>query len=348
MSTPSSNTLVNTQEEVMIVGHNFYYAVCAIFCLEILAIFIVNPLAIFMIATSKKLHRSATNVFIASACIADSLYAASLVIFEAGFLASFNKPPSIGRGLCIRLAAMTGTMSMMGSLLTTQFIAIERAVATFRPLEYKNWITPKRAFITVFLTWGYLMVVVPTIVAEYYMTFNDYDKKILKILVQDIFPPGVFDYFIALHLYVPLLLSIIAYSSISVAIYKQGKRAAVLISDVGSSHNKTKAERAKQQSLKVTKMSMALLGLMLLTWSPYAITNMFIPPVDYRVHPDNFRILSMSSTLSIAFTSLYSFLNIILYAWNHRDYRTVFKQMFMRNSNKVAKIQDSVTEATLY
>lgn len=331
MVTYSDNETGSYHEDLEIVGFTVYYVAAGILIAETLAIMVINSPAIYVIVTNEVLCQCGTNIFIASMCVADILYGSSMVIYQGCFLSDFDKSPSSSRALCARCSLMMASISMIGSLLTTQHIAVERAIATFRPLQYKRWVTSKRAVVIVCLTWTYLCLMVPALVVHYYMGLDDEEKKIVVRDIHGIFSHTVYRYYIPWHLYAPACVSIVVYCSISVAIYKQSRRTAVLVSDINSSLNTAKAERAKQKSLKVTKMSMALLGLMLLTWSPYTISNMLLSKVDYRTHPEEFRNVTIMTRISLLLISLYSLMNIILYAWNQADYKNAFRKLLRRD-----------------
>ncbi|ELU13977.1 hypothetical protein CAPTEDRAFT_199130 [Capitella teleta] len=318
------------------VGFQFYSIHASFFCVESLIIMIINPLAVYLIATNKVLNRSSTNVLIVSACIADSMYGISVLFYESTLLPAIKGFTGQYISLGNRISYAFATQSMMGSLLTTMYIAIERGIATYRPLNYRQWVTPRRAACAVAATWLYLFVVVPPLAVVQFFLLPEDRKQSLADEIKDVFPPLVFRCYISLHLYIPLAVSIVAYIGISRAVYKQTRSMRVF------NGSKNKEEKAQKQSLKVTKMSMLLLGLLLITWTPFAITNILIPFPDSVLERDKFRHQKMASSSSVLLVSAYSFINIIVYTYNHKDFRTVIAAKMAKYSGRVFTVTNEI------
>ncbi|ELU07776.1 hypothetical protein CAPTEDRAFT_193146 [Capitella teleta] len=318
---------------LQIVGFKFYVSMAVPIILECVIILVVNPFACFVIIKNPVLRRSPTNIFIISTCVSDVMYSISLILYESSVFEGLENHTGIAVGLCNRIAYVFTTLSMMGSMLTTMFIAIERSIATYRPLKYRQWVTPKRAVVVISITWVYLLTVVPGFAIDAYLSLDATEKRILASNAQEAYPPKVFRFYISMHIYLSLLVSIIAYTCISYAIFKQVKNKALMT-------GKSKDARYHRQSLRVTKMSMLLLGLLLLTWAPFAVTNMIIKFPDYHTERQKFKIHRSIAHSTVTLLSAYSYLNIIVYCANHSDFKRIIQETLGIKSNRIFSMSD--------
>jgi hypothetical protein len=325
---------ISASYALQIVGFKFCVSIAVFACLECAVAIVVNPLAVYIIAKHAILMRSPTNIFIISASISDIMYAIALLLYEATIFEGLEDRTGVPVGLSNRLAYAFTSLSMIGSMITTMFIAIERTIATYRPFKYKKWVTPKRAVMIISATWLYLLAVIPGLVIKAFVDSPYEKKRVLAGNIQEAYPGNSFRFYVSMHIYVSLVVSIVAYSCISRAVFKQTRNTALMT-------GKSKDERLQRQSLKVTKMSMGLLSMLLLCWAPFAITNMIVKYPDYETEPDRYKLHRAIAHSTVLCFSAYSYLNIIVYAANHADFKRVIRGMLGMPSNRVG---DDTTE----
>ncbi|ELT94623.1 hypothetical protein CAPTEDRAFT_207467 [Capitella teleta] len=338
ISKKMSDTRNTTSESAFalgILGFNFYLTIAVFAVLECALILVLNPLAIYTIARHRVLRRSPTNVFIISACVADIVYAVSLLFYESTLFEGLKGKTGLSVGLSNRLGYTFSTLSMTGSTLTTVFIAIERSIATFRPLKYRTWVTPRRAVITTAVTWVYLLTAFPAVSMSTFFSLPVDEKENLASNIREVFKPKKAFVYLSMHVYISLVVSIACYSCVSFAMFKHIKKKAIL---TGNSRD----QRFEKKSLKVTKMSMVLLSALLLSWAPFAIFNLLIKHPDYVTQPQKFKVHRGVAHSSVLLLSANSYLNIIIYAFNHSDFRRIIlKSCGCPRSNGVASLTEN-------
>ena len=73
-------------------------------------------------------------------------------------------------------------------------------------------------------------------------------------------------------------------------------------------------------------MTFLILGLLIGSWIPYAITTL-LPVYDPLRDPVWFKVTDALDGYSIVFCGIYSFMNVFVYGWCHKDYRAAFKKL---------------------
>ena len=76
----------------------------------------------------------------------------------------------------------------------------------------------------------------------------------------------------------------------------------------------------------MTRMTLIVLGLLLASWTPYIIATA-LPNVNPFVEPEQYIIYRYFDGVGTICASLYSFLNIFVYAGTHKDYKNAFSTM---------------------
>ena len=284
--------------------------------LECLLTILVNPVTIAAIMKLGLASKTATNLFIASLCCADMACAVSFLFHELQTVLSQAGIQGLQVATISWLATGLGAIVFLVSLANVLLIGIDRAFATLRPLTYRYHMSKRRAFGLLAVTWTLMALVTTVPICYKYASIGREGRESIILIATDLFPEGYYQYVITPLTYTALLTNIVIYGRVFVAYMRTMKK---VQTETLESSNNVKARR-------ITKMTIIVLGVLLVCWTPIGILGSLKVP-DPVKNNSLFHLYQVAYDLSLVLLLIPAFCNNFIYAWHQKDYRKAYAEI---------------------
>lgn len=114
-----------------------------------------NVMTLFVIIRYKPL-RNETGMFLANLAVADLLQ--SIIGMPLIAASAFHKLWLFGESLCV-ISGLTNSLFCVTSVLTLTAVSVDRWLSIVYPLQYRNWLTVRRARFTLVYIWIHALFV---------------------------------------------------------------------------------------------------------------------------------------------------------------------------------------------
>ena len=264
-----------------------------------------NVLTIVAVACFESLQNN-TNYLICSLAVADLLGGTVTPMVIAHHLLK-DKPIFIP--LCL-VEKTISALSTLTNLVSISWIAIDRFIFIAHPLHYPMWVTPRRTFYVITISWILSITEVVglfSIGANLKMGMTCKLPVFLSNLVfNQIFVPQIFVFaFITLCFYV----------AICRIAYKQGQAIAAL----NQSYNTHEATTNPQQK-RIAKMMITVLGTYFACYLPQIAASIIL-----NSKRTVFNQMVERGTVLIYWANIW--LNPVIYAWKSKDFKVAFRKL---------------------
>ena len=189
---------------------------------------------------------------------------------------------------------------MLSSLVHVLLIGVDRAFATMTQLTYKQKMNMKTALVLLAVTWTSLILIIFTGAGYRYATISQSDRNVVISIPTTIFPHAFVVYVSSPLIYVILLGNGLLYSCVLVAFARAANKVHVAPSN--------KLSRSDANSRRITKMSVAIVGVMLACWTPVAVLAIILPPNPVE-RPTLFRAYIMAYDIVLVIIMIPLYLN---------------------------------------
>lgn len=260
-----------------------------------------NAMVIISIIKFKRL-RTTTNMFIGSLAFSD--LSLGLITLPLYALFYFEKSMIGMKYLCL-FKYSSVLFSLSSSLVNLVVIAVDRYIAVLHPLQYRIWMTRKRAKLIIGSVWTYHVIIcaIPS------LGWNLYDKHGKRICDFFTILPKPYSMFTCpITILVGLIISLILY----IQIFKVAQRAT------------NKKKKRNHQFSKDTK-SAKVMGLILFFFFIFWIPFMIAAASKYMNYDPNLSNIIKNFTLLLAMSN--SAINPVIYCWLRIDFRKAFKEV---------------------
>ena len=275
---------------------------------------VVNPFTIVAITQMKK---KATNVFIFSLCGADFVTGISAFLVKFPDFLMMTTPVSNMDFLSIVswISVGLGTASFLVSMASACLIGFDRAIATLKPLQYTSWVTYGRGLLITVLAWAAIFAIIfvplPVTISQlkgplpYARSPGQlYDRKYVQYFTSPL--AGLF-----------MIGNIMLYAVIAIVFTKVSRKVTTSTSEL--------------KTRRFTRLSLIIVGLLLLGNLPISLLSAFPPRPDPKILErhgiiHNFLFIPML---------IPTFTNNFIYAWRQPDFRDAYRKVlccFTRNS----------------
>ncbi|KAL4240207.1 Melanopsin [Mactra antiquata] len=278
-----------------------------------------NSLVIWIFSREKPL-RTSSNMFIINLAISDLTF--SIVNgFPLLTLSAFSKKWIFGQAACEFYGLIGGIFGLM-SINTMATIAIDRYFAIARPLHVAKFMTRRRAFLMIAVVWlwsfasslppifgwgRYIPEGFQTSCTFDYLTRTDNNRSYIFFMY-------IFGFA------VPLAIIFVSYGLIVKAVRdhekEMKKTAKKLNAEMRSNQDKKKME------IKVAKISVCILFLYLLSWTPYATVALI------GQFGDAMFVTPFWSEIPVMFAKASAMHNPLVYALSHPKFRAAVHKRF--------------------
>lgn len=303
-----------------------------------------NCLVIGAILRYRRL-RTITNYFIISLAVSDLLIAALSMPFRIHHtLRSLNW--DLGGTIC-EFWVFVDLLCSCASITNLSLISIDRFLALTFPLSYRSIMTKCRAIAAIAFVWGYSGLLAS-------LSFMNWSADAFTSAIGECKKNDRYYYTFAITagFFLPLIILVINYSMVFKVAFTQAKKLQQLksassmepaeISDVDISSDPRpsvisigRVERKRRKSivreLKATKTLAIVIGTFIVCWLPFFIIMFVVQFCDrclVKIHP--------TATQFVAIVFVYvlpllnSAVNPIIYSSFNSDFRSAFKDIFLR------------------
>ncbi|ELT92432.1 hypothetical protein CAPTEDRAFT_217095 [Capitella teleta] len=296
----------------------FSVIVSSIVSLECIAAILFNPLTITAVLVCGLAQKSATNMFIASLSVSDFLSGITIFCFQVQRWISILYGVNPALAAISWISATVSAIAFPGSLISALVIGVDRAIATSRPLTYKQLMSQHNAKLILAAQWSLLCCVVVTPAAYKYATLEQEQRNQLIINPPDVYPEGYTTYFTTPLSYVFLISNTLLYAKVFTSFRKAARR----INTQGSND---------ARSRKLTKMAMMVTATLVICWLPLTIISALPPPEPAT---EAFHVYSGIYESVFILLLLPSYLNNVIYALQHKDYKMAYLKILGCNRGR--------------
>ncbi|XP_007244770.3 trace amine-associated receptor 13c-like [Astyanax mexicanus] len=245
------------------------YIVLFIFlsCISVCTVFL-NLVVIISISHFKQLH-SPTNLLIVSLASADLLV--GMFVMPVKIMQLTNSCWYLGNMACIVFPIING-LSVLGSLCSLDFIAIDRYLAISDPLHYSRRITMFRTSVCIFLGWSFCFLYVVV-----YMYFNDHflPSQLTTRCYGECFvfikPPWVMSS-TYIFFFLPCTLIFVLYAAIFHVARRQAKAVRAVVNGAG----KVSGKASGSSETKAAKTLGIVICVYFAFWIPFYISSLTV------------------------------------------------------------------------
>ncbi|ELT91691.1 hypothetical protein CAPTEDRAFT_185892 [Capitella teleta] len=270
----------------------------------------VNPFTITAVMTMK---RRAINTFIISLCGADFITGMSTFLLKVNELfVKASESAAVVSWTAISLTSISFFTSMSSAFL----IGLDRALAILRPNEYRTGATFNRGLKATLLVWflNVSLIIVPLAVKVAYLE----GPLPLALIPSQMFEKEFVDYVTAPLVGIWMIGNIVLYIVIMIAFAKVSK--------------KTNSTSAEKRTRRLTKMSLIVLGALIVGNLP--VTIMVSVPIPSE--PAAMRRFKVTHDIFLIIMLIPTFVNNFIYAWNQPDFRQAYSRiLFCRKSGAI-------------
>ena len=302
-----------------------------------------NCLVIGAILRYRRL-RTITNYFIISLAVSDLLIAALSMPFRIHHTLN-SLCWDLGITVC-EFWIFVDLLCSCASITNLSLISIDRFLALTFPLSYRSLMTKRRGIGAIALVWGYSGIIAS-------LSFMNWSENAGTIANSECMKSDKYYYTFAITagFFLPLTILVINYSLVFKVAFAQAKKLQLLksssmepaeFSDVEVSPDPRpsvvsigRMERKKRKSilreLKATKTLAIVIGTFIVCWLPFFIImfvvqfcTMCLP----NIHPTGRQIIAI--VFAYVLPLLNSAVNPIIYSSFNSDFRSAFKDIFLR------------------
>lgn len=302
-----------------------------------------NCLVIGAILRYRRL-RTITNYFIISLAVSDLLIAALSMPFRIHHTLN-SLCWDLGITVC-EFWIFVDLLCSCASITNLSLISIDRFLALTFPLSYRSLMTKRRGIGAIALVWGYSGLIAS-------LSFMNWSENAGTIANSECMKSDKYYYTFAITagFFLPLTILVINYSLVFKVAFAQAKKLQLLksssmepaeISDVEVSPDPRpsvvsigRIERKKRKSilreLKATKTLAIVIGTFIVCWLPFFIImfvvqfcTMCLP----NIHPTGRQFIAI--VFAYVLPLLNSAVNPIIYSSFNSDFRSAFKDIFLR------------------
>lgn len=300
-----------------------------------------NCLVIGAILRYRRL-RTVTNYFIISLAVSDLLIAALSMPFRIHHTLNYLCW-DLGQILC-EFWVFVDLLCSCASITNLSLISIDRFLALTFPLSYRSIMTKCRGFAAIAFVWGYSGM----LAALSFMSWSP-DAVTITSLECKKWDPYYYTFAITAGFFLPLTILVINYSLVFKVAFSQAKKLQLLKSasamepgEISETDCRTDArpsvgrvERKRRKSivreLKATKTLAIVIGTFIVCWLPFSIIMFvvqFCADCLVKIHPKGRQFVAIVFVYVLPL--LNSAVNPIIYSSFNSDFRTAFKDIFLR------------------
>ncbi|XP_072515659.1 trace amine-associated receptor 13c-like [Salminus brasiliensis] len=289
-------------------GNVFLFIVLS--CVSVCTVFL-NLLVIISISHFKQLH-TPTNLLILSLAVADLLV--GMFVMPVKIMQLTDSCWYLGKMACIVFPIING-LSVLASLCSLDFIAIDRYMAISDPLHYSSRITVFKTAVCIILGWSFCFLYVIM-----YMYFNDHlipsqiSTRCYGECIVFIKPPWVMSSTV-IFLVFPCSLILILYSLIFYVARRQAKAVRAV---VNGALNKNAGKVSSSSETKAAKTLGIVIFVYFVFWIPFYISSLTVRSLTN---------MSMVWTVFGWLTYINSSMNPLIYAIFYPWFRTCVKHI---------------------
>ena len=220
--------------------------------------------------------------------------------------------------LCLVEKAIS-LVSTVANLASISWIATDRFIFIAHPLHYSMWVTPRRIFYVITISW---ILFITEVVGLFYIEANLKMGMTCKMAV--FLSNLVFTKIIVPQIFVYAIITICFYAAICRIAYKQGQAIAAL----NQPYNTYEATTNQQQK-RIAKMMITLLG----TYFACYLTQI-AASIILNSKRTVFNQMVERGTVLIYWAN--TWLNPVIYAWKSKDFKVAFRELLrLKPSNEV-------------
>ena len=273
-----------------------------------------NVLTIVAVACFESLQNN-TSYLICSLAVADLLGGTVTPMVIAHHLLK-DKPIFIP--LCL-VEKTISALSTLTNLVSISWIAIDRFIFIAHPLHYPMWVTPRRTFCVITISW---ILSITEVVGLFSIGANLKMGMTCKLPV--FLSNLVFNQIFVPQIFVFAFITICFYVAICRIAYKQGQAIAAL----NQSYNTHEATTNPQQK-RIAKMMITVLGTYFACYLPQIAASIIL-----NSKRTIFNQMVERGTVLIYWANIW--LNPVIYAWKSKDFKVAFRKLLrLKPTNEV-------------
>ena len=274
-----------------------------------------NVLTIVAVACFESLQNN-TSYLICSLAVAD-LVGGTLTPLVIAHHVLKDKPIFIPLCLVEKTISLLSTVTNLASI---SWIAIDRFIFIAHPLHYPMWVTPRRTFYVITISW---ILSITEVVSLFYIGANLKMGMTCKFSV--FLSSLVFNKILLPQIFVFAIITICFYVAICRIAYKQGQA----IADLNQPYNTYEATTNQQQK-RIAKMIITVLGTYFACYLPQVAASVVLNNSKRTV----FMQMVERGTVLIYWAN--TWLNPVIYAWKSKDFKVAFRKLLkLKPSNEV-------------
>ncbi|XP_022240090.1 opsin, ultraviolet-sensitive-like [Limulus polyphemus] len=291
-----------------------------------------NALIIWLVCSTKTI-RTPSNFLVVNLAISDFCMLAKMPIFIYN---SFCQKPALGVWAC-QLYGFLGGITGTSAIMTIAAMAFERYYSISRPLDLSGRMTRARASTIVICVWIYAFIfsVLPLFhvnryVPEGYLSSCSFDY-LARDLTSRLF---VLVFFIAAWC-VPLVIICVSYCGIILTVRRNQQLFRNTVSQINS--KRSYIQKHRNTEIKLAKISVSLISLWMISWTPYAVVALFGISFNYQL------LTPTTSMVPALFCKTASVVDPFLYGLSHPRFKSELKKKIicLYVLNKFAKQKES-------
>ena len=274
-----------------------------------------NVLTIVAVACFESLQNN-TNYLICSLAVADLLGGTLTPMVIAHHLLK-DKPIFIPLCLVEKTISASSTLT---NLVSISWIAIDRFIFIAHPLHYPMWVTPRRTFYVITISW---ILSITEVVGLFSIGAN---LKMGMTCKMPVFLSNVvFNQILVPQIFLFAFITICFYVAICRIAYKQGQAIAAL----NQPYNTYEATTNQQQK-RIAKMMITVLGTYFACYLPQVAASVVLNYSKRTV------LMQMVERGTVLIYWANTWLNPVIYAWKSKEFKVAFRKLLrLKPSNEV-------------
>ncbi|ELT91943.1 hypothetical protein CAPTEDRAFT_216475 [Capitella teleta] len=307
----------------------FYFRFFGVVLLiESLLVIVLNPITVLAVIKSKLAQKSSAHFLIAVLSVSDFL--CGLQFFCHQLLRMLI--PIVGVNKAVIEANwclyMTSAIVVPSSSFVSLLIGIDRFIAVSYPTEYMQKMKIRNAAVMVAVMWVFSIGrILP---AGVYKRLQD-DQLAFIAHNRDAFPRGYSLYFSAPLGLIALLLNTLLYARIFQLFKAQSNRIA------GSVNHDLSTKRSQ----RLTRLSLIVVCVFIACLTPVILMSLLPQPEGGPLALNAYNVVSSFSAVLIIAPS---FVNNIIFAWQHQDYRKAYLNLIGRKPADNTEVSQQTSE----